>query len=271
MRRHLLALATVALVAALIGAWAALPLAWKHYEHHKGLEGRPMVTRTRQGIPGDPINFGLIGSVGDIACTFSRAGWRAANPVTLSSSLKIVGSVALRRPYAAAPVSALYYDGRKEDLAFEMAEGRTADRRHHVRLWRVLRSRSDPARLLWLGADTFDRGVGFSHYTWRVTHQIDADLDAERDFLAAALARTGQVASDSQVSGVGPTTLGRNGGGDPYFTDGEVEIERLAAGCAAPPDTTPAHLDSPWPVRLRAAVWRLVRPVNRLAAGDRAF
>jgi hypothetical protein len=270
-RRHLLALAALALVAALIGAWAALPLAWKHYEHHRGLEGRPMVTRTRQGIPGDPINFGLVGSAGDIACAFNRAGWHAANPVTLTSSLKIVGSVAMRRPYAAAPVSALYYDGRKEDLAFELAEGRSADRRHHVRLWRVGGDRPDPVRPLWLGADTFDRGVGFSHYTWRVTHHIDPDLDAERDFLAAALARTGQVAGDSQISGVGPTVRGRNGGGDPYFTDGDVEIERLAAGCAAPAKTTPSHLDSPWWARLRAAVWRLVRPINRLAAGDRAF
>jgi hypothetical protein len=270
-RRHLLALAVLALVAALIGAWAALPLAWRHYEHHKGLEGRPMVTRTKQGIPGDPINFGLVGALGDIACAFNRAGWHAANPVTLTSSLKIVGSVALRRPYAAAPVSALYYDGRKEDLAFELSEGRSADRRHHVRLWRILGDRSVPARPLWLGADTFDRGVGFSHYTGRVTHHIDPDLDAERDFLAAVLARTGQVTGDSQVSGVGPTPLGRNGGGDPYFTDGAVEIERLAAGCAAPAVATPTHLDSPWPVRLRVAIWRLVRPINRLAAGDRAF
>ena len=230
-----------------------------------------MVTRTKQGIPGDPINFGLIGSVGDIACTFNRAGWRAANPVTLRSSLKIVGSVAMRRPYPAAPVSALYYGGRKADLAFELAEGRSADRRHHVRLWRIFGAGPDLAQPQWLGAATFDRGVGFSHYTWRVTHHIDPDLDAERDYLAAALTQTGQVAGDSQISGVGPMALGRNGGGDPYFTDGEVEIERLAAGCAAPAGATPAHLDSPWPVRLRAAVWRLVRPINRLAAGDRAF
>jgi len=270
-RRHLLALAALALVVVLIGAWAALPLAWKHYENHKGLQGLPMVTRTKQGIPGDPINFGLIGSVGDIACTFNRAGWRAANPVTLRSSLKIIGSVALRRPYPAAPVSALYYGGRKADLAFELAEGRSADRRHHVRLWRIFGGGSDPARPQWLGAATFDRGVGFSHYTWRVTHHIDPDLDAEREYLAAALRHTGQVAGDSQVSGIGPTPLGRNGGGDPYFTDGEVEIERLAAGCSAPADTIPAHLESPWPVRLRTAVWRLVRPINRLAAGDRAF
>jgi len=261
---------SLALLALLIGVWAALPLAWEHHEHHKGVANLPMVTRTKQGIPGDPINFGLVGSAGDLACAFNVAGWRAANPVTLKSSLKIVGSVALRRPYATAPVSPLYYSGRREDLAFELAAGRSADRRHHVRLWRILGDGSDPARPLWLGSDSFDRGVGFSHYTWRVTHHIDPDLDAERDFLAAALTHTGHVAGDYQVSGVGPTALGRNGGGDPYFTDGEVEIERLIAGCSAPAGATSAHLDSPWPVRLRTWIWRVVRPVNRLLQGDSA-
>jgi hypothetical protein len=265
-RRHLLALGGLVLVAIAACVYAALPIAWEHREHHKGLAGRPMVTRTKQGIPGDPINFGLVGSPADVNCVFSAAGWQAAHPVTMRSSLAIVGSVALRRPYPAAPVSPLFYQGRKEDMAFERAEGHSADRRHHVRLWRL-----DPARPLWLGSDSFDRGVGFSHYTLRVTHHIDPDLDAERDALAATLAATGLVAGDFQVSGVGPTVAGRNGGGDPYFTDGEVEIERLDAGCVAhPAQATPTHEDSPWPIRLRTFVWRLARPINRLLRGDPA-
>jgi hypothetical protein len=266
--RHIpfIAVASAVFGALALAVWAALPFAWQHYEHHKGLAGRPMVTRTKQGIPGDPINFGLVGSQADLACAFAAAGWHAANPVTIKSSLKITGSVAFRRSYAAAPVSALYYDGRKQDLAFELAAGKSADRRHHVRLWRVVGDGSDPTRPLWLGSDSFDKGVGVSHYTLRVTHHIDPDLDAERDFLSAALEHTGYVASDYQVSGVGPTELGRNGGGDPYFTDGEVEIQRLAPGCAAPTAAL-RHLQSPWPVRLRAWVWKVMRPVNRWVEG----
>ena len=42
-------------------AYVVLPAAWTHYEHQKGLADLPMVTRTGQGIPGDPINVGLIG------------------------------------------------------------------------------------------------------------------------------------------------------------------------------------------------------------------
>jgi len=270
LRHHLIALATLACLAMLIGVWAALPLAWKHYERHKGLEGQPMVTRTKQGIPGDPINFGVVGAEADLQCAFAAAGWRAANPVTMKSSLGIVGSVVLRRPYPTAPVSALYYQGRKEDLAFELAEGRSADRRHHVRLWRITSAGSIPGRPLWLGSDSFDRGVGVSHTTFRVTHHIDPDLDSERDFLASALDRAGHVAADYQISGVGPTPLGRNGGGDPYFTDGDVEIERLTTGCAAPAGSTTIHHASPWTAQLRSWVWRVARPVNRWLRGDSA-
>src|ERR1035441_9123084 len=34
-----------------------------------------------------------------------------------------------------------------------------------------------------------------------------------------------------EVSGIGPTLIGRNGEGDQYYTDGEVKISRLVAGC----------------------------------------
>ncbi len=35
------------------------------------------------------------------------------------------------------------------------------------------------------------------------------------------------------VSGVGPTFFARNGGGDPYFTDGEIEVSKLVSSCSA--------------------------------------
>ena len=42
-------------------AYIVLPELWTHYEHQRGLANLPMVTRTGQGIPGDPINVGLVG------------------------------------------------------------------------------------------------------------------------------------------------------------------------------------------------------------------
>jgi len=78
-----------------------------------------MVTSTAQGIPGDAINVGLIGRREDVVSTFHAAGWYPADPITLRSSLEIVGSVLLDRSYKDAPVSPLDFDGRREDLAFE--------------------------------------------------------------------------------------------------------------------------------------------------------
>jgi hypothetical protein len=198
-----------------------------------------MVTRTAQGIPGDPMNVGLVGTQEDVLCAMHAADWHPADPITLRSSLQIVGSVMLDRPYAQAPVSPLFYDGRREDLAFESAEGKSADRRNHVRLWKVLR-KGEEGRSVWLGAATFDRAVGFSRFNGQVTHHIGADIDAERDLLTEALKNAKVVEAVYEVTGIGPMLDGVNGEGDPYHTDGEIKISRLVEGCG-----TRVEIDEP--------------------------
>jgi LssY C-terminus len=234
------------LIAILLGysslAYIVLPAFWRHYEHQRGLASLPMVTRTAQGIPGDPINIGLIGNEREVLCAMNEAGWFPADPVTLRSSIEIAGSVLLDREYKDAPVSNLFYLGRREDLAFEKPAGKSADRRHHVRFWKVL-DKGQENRPVWLGADTFDKGVGISHFTGAITHHIDADLDTERDMLAADIENAGMVTAKYQVTGVGLTLTGRNGGGDPYYTDGEVWILRLVEACqkrTGPVDVIPS-------------------------------
>jgi hypothetical protein len=224
----LLSLFTV--VAYTLLAYLVLPMLWTHYEHQKGLAGLPMVTRTAQGIPGDPINVGLIGNNLDVLCAMQAAGWFPADPVTLRSSIEIAGSVLLDRPYRDAPVSPLFYLGRREDLAFEKPDGNSADRRNHVRLWKVL-DQGEEKRPVWLGDTTFDRSVGVSRYTGAITHHIDADIDAERKLLADDLETAAMVEAKYQVTGIGPTLAGHNGGGDLYYTDGEVWILRLVEAC----------------------------------------
>lgn len=212
-------------------AYLLLPELWTHYEHQKSLAGLPMTTMTPQDIPGDPINVGLIGDKTDVICAMHAAGWYPADPVTWRSSIEIIGSVLLNRPYRDAPVSPLLYLGRREDLAFEKAVGNSADHRHHVRLWKVL-DKGQEDRPVWLGDATFDRSVGVSSYTGAITHHIAADIDAERANLSGDLEAAGMVEAKYQVTGIGPTVAGRNGGGDLYYTDGEVWIDRLVVACA---------------------------------------
>jgi hypothetical protein len=234
-------------------AYLALPALWTHYEHQKGLANLPMVTRTAQGIPGDAINVGLVGDDKDVLCAMAAAGWFPADPVTLRSSIEIVGSVLLDRPYRDAPVSPLFYLNRREDLAFEKPDGKSADHRHHVRFWKVL-ERGQEQRPVWLGAVTYDRSVGVSHYTGAITHHIGPDIDAERKLLASDLEAAGMVDAKYQVTGIGPTVTGRNGGGDPYYTDGEVWILRLVVACqkrTGPADVIP----SPPATEIKDQIW----------------
>src|SRR6478735_11046722 len=194
-------LAAVATVYFLL-AYVVLPALWTHHEHEPGLANLPMVTRTADGIPGDALNVGLVGDTQDVTRAMHEAGWFPADPITLRTSIDIIGSVVLDRPYHDAPVSPLYYNGKKEQLAFEKPDGRSADRRHHVRFWRVLEKGTD-GRPVWLGTVTYDRGVGLSRYTGQVTHHIGPDIDAERDGLMRDLREAGMVQNFFQISGTG--------------------------------------------------------------------
>lgn len=250
--------ATIILIAAIaallygVVAYILLPMAWTHHERQPGLAAHPMVTLTKQGIPGDALNVGLVGDRDTVIRAMNEAGWVPADPVTITSSVKIVGSVLLKRPYEHAPVSPLFYAGRIEDLAFEKPSGKSADRRHHVRFWQVL-DKGAEGRPVWLGAVTFDRSVGISHYTGQVTHHIAPDIDSERDGLIDDLKAAKVVEAIYQVTGIGPTLNARNGGGDPYWTDGEIAIARLTPD-AAKTDKPPQMLGASQIVQWKDAV-----------------
>ena len=113
-------------------SYLVLPATWARVEHEPGLSKRAMVTSTAQAIPGDPINVGLIGTKEEVVSAFHAAGWYPADPVTLRTSVEIIGSVLLDRPYNDAPVSPLYFDGRREDLAFEQPDGKSARRKSWI-------------------------------------------------------------------------------------------------------------------------------------------
>jgi hypothetical protein len=237
----------------LLLAYIVLPLTWRHYEHQEALAGLTMVTHTSSGIPGDPINVGSVGAKDDILCAMHAATWYPADPVTLRSSIEIVGSVLLDRPYRDAPVSPLYYGGKPEDLAFEKPVGQSANRRHHVRFWKVL-EHGQEGRAVWLGAATFDRHVGMSRDDGRITHVIAPDIDADRDLLTDDLKAAKVVTTIYEVTGIGPTVNGRNGEGDPYYTDGEIKISVLVAGCNQR-STTVTELSNPPLVAMKNVAW----------------
>ncbi len=123
-RRWLLVLVAVAVVYFTL-AYIVLPALWTHHEHEPSLASVPMVTRTSSGIPGDALNIGFVGSKEDVVRAMHASGWFPADPITLRTSIEIVGSVVLDRPYHDAPVSPLYYEGKKEWMAVRSGSARS--------------------------------------------------------------------------------------------------------------------------------------------------
>ena len=113
---------------------------------------------------------------------------------------------------------------------------------------------------------TFDRSVGLSHRTGQITHHIGPDIDAERDGLIDGLRKGGWLTQIFQVTGVGATLVGRNGGGDRYDTDGELTVGVVVAGAGR--DHRPEQLDNPVAVRLKEQLWTAIRPLLRSLPGQ---
>ncbi len=221
---HWLTLGALGLVC-LIFLWLALaygelPHAWHKHERKKIGQRHEIVAYTSQDIPADPVNLHLVGDLKSVQCAFQRAGWAVADPLSGRSAVGIVASVVLQRSYPKAPVSSLYLHERLQDLAFEKDEGRTAHRRHHMRLWQI-----EPNQ--WLGAATYDRGIGLALFTLQVTHHIGANVDAERDAVGAMLQGRGAQYRGTQPSGIPAGRWRRNGGGDRYITDGQIRVYAL--------------------------------------------
>jgi hypothetical protein len=214
----------IVLIAYLVLAYLILPTYWKRYVHrHPGLEDIPGITHTKIRLPGDPLNVALVGSKSQVMKIMVAAKWYPADPLTLRSCLKIATASVLKRPYEEAPVSDLYLFGRKQDLAFEQAVGNNPRQRHHVRFWRAEKE-DEEGRPVWVGAAIFDERVGLSKKTRQVTHVTGADIDAERDYLFHELKATGELAEDYFIDGFHQILKGENGGGDPWFTDGRLEV-----------------------------------------------
>jgi hypothetical protein len=120
--------------------------------------------------------------------------------------------------------------------------------------------RGQEGRAVWLGAVTFDRGVGISHRDARITHHIAPNIDAERDLLTADLAAAKVVTSIYEVTGVGPTLNWRNAAGDSYYTDGEIKISVLVQGCGQHADTATVVANPPL-VDLKNLTWSAITTV----------
>jgi hypothetical protein len=224
-----------------IAAYAILP--WVVRMGLKILQQKrvPQYTTTGDGLPGDPVNLALIGTLDQLKTAFTAAGWVEADRLGLMSSWRMAKAFILNSPYPTAPFSTLYLFGRGQDVGFQKAIDNSPRKRHHVRFWALSlsyvegalgtagfwlnadRPASD-ARVLWVGAGTRDTGFSLTWLTFQVTHATDSDTNAERDFIIAELKKCRAVDDvTSYVEDRGAPIARINH----YVADGDVAVAKL--------------------------------------------
>lgn len=228
--RRTLALLGGVLASYLVIAYLVAPLLWDRYAvRHPSFEDDPHLTETGDGHPGGPLNVALIGSETEVQGIFAAAKWYDAHAFGLRSDVGIAAGTVLKRPDPEAPVSKLYLFGRPEDLAFEQPVDGNPRQRNHVRFWKTEKT-SAQGRPIWIGAASYDARVGLSHTTGQITHHIAPDVDTERDHVFKDLEATGELSDTYTVPGFQKVLKGRNGGGDPWYTDGALRVGIIAPG-----------------------------------------
>ena len=226
---RLVPLAVLLLVVWLMVAYLVLPAGWRWLaKRHPALDDAPTVTFAGTGLPGDPLNVAFVGSKDDLLTAMAAAHWRAADPVTPRARWE--------SPPARCCVARTT---RPRSATFSCGDAR--------KIWPssnpwamtpgggIMSAFGDGAELTTKAgrsgsaAATFDRKVGFSHTTVQITHHIDANVDAERDKLLGDLRAAGWILTVQWLDGFQKKLEGRNGGGDPYHTDGRLAVGVLAA------------------------------------------
>jgi LssY C-terminus len=207
----------------------------------------PRYTITGDGLPGDPVNLVLIGTLRQLQAAFATAGWSQADRLDLASSWRMVRAFLCNSPYPTAPFSTLYLFGRGQDIGFQKSIDNSPRKRHHVRfwalsmehaeaalgtagLWRNTDRPPDDARVLWVGAGTKDTGFSLTRLTFQITHATDSDTNTERDYIIAELTKNRVIADVILVHARQHLPAGRV---NHYMTDGEVTVASLADAAEA--------------------------------------
>ena len=176
---------------------------------------------------GDPFNMLLLGTGEGIDSAFRAAGWLPAQKRSVATVTREITAAIASRPAITAPVSTQYFEGRPQDLAYELA-GPNVRIRHHIRIWLL-----DSLSLVWVGAATKDIGVIFKPWEPQATHKIESHIDWERDRVVHDLEAGGCADLLDYMTLPGAVTEARNGSGQKVVSDGRTAVVRLR-GCGPP-------------------------------------
>ena len=181
----------------------------------------------KDGNPGDMVNFLILGSEDDMQRVFTTAGWVKVDADVTNTVLHgIIGSLS-KEAYLTMPMSQLYLFGRAQDYGWAHAEPiSVVASRNHLRIWKAPFTVNGGT--VWVGAATHDIGFERDQRNNGITHKIDPDIDAERDYVEKTLSNTGLVDQTTHFLPDNSMKEARTATGGSFHSNGEVLILKLS-------------------------------------------
>ncbi len=196
----------------------------------------PRFVTSREGSYVDPVNIILIGTEKELKIAFEKIGWFKADNLNFKTSVKMIEKFLTNKAYPKAPFSSLFLFSRKQDIGFQQPVGGSPRRRHHVRFWGVdVDKIDDPLDikfwtekrkidinkcLNWIGAGSEDLGLGFTRFTFKVSHRVNHKVDNERKYILDLLKNKKLIGRITYYK-PGKFRVGK------YVSDGRIAVAKL--------------------------------------------
>ncbi len=186
----------------------------------------PRRVADKDGNPGDMVNFLILGSEAPMQRVFTTAGWVKVDADVKNTVLHgIIGSLS-KESYLTMPMSQLYLFGRPQDYGWAHAEPiSVVASRNHLRVWKA--PFTIDGETVWVGAATHDVGFERDQRNNGITHKIDPNIDAERDYVEKTLSGTGLVTQITHFLPDNPMKEAKTATGGSFHSNGQVLILKL--------------------------------------------
>jgi LssY C-terminus len=187
----------------------------------------PRRVADKDGNPGDMINFLILGSEEEMQRVFTTAGWVKVDADVKNTVLHGIIVSLSKESYLTMPMSQLYLFGRAQDYGWAHAEPiSVVASRNHLRVWKAPFTIS--GETVWVGAATHDVGFDRDQRNNGITHKIDPNIDAERDYVEKTLSSTGLVAQVMHFLPDNPMKEAKTATGGSFHSNGQVLVLKLA-------------------------------------------
>jgi hypothetical protein len=182
-----------------------------------------------EGREGDMLNLVFVGQPEDLQEAFARAGWVKTDSWKPAFVWRLLrhGTNDTKMPMAR-----FYLFGRVQDYSYALPDpDAVVSRRHHIRIWKT--DFTIDGTPLWAGAATHDVDIEIATRGRLISHRIDPEVDAERDFIGAHLTDTSSVTRQEFLHGADPVFQAKTASGEAYHSDSRILLLNLHPATSA--------------------------------------